>query len=59
MNIDQRENNMAEPPLKPLVGKHSFPIIKRKISGDQPPAHGIGLRLAVYQGPGLCGDRKV
>jgi hypothetical protein len=51
---------MAEPPIKPLHGKwKSFPIIKRKVSGDEPPAHGVGLRFAAYQGPALCGDRKV
>lgn len=51
---------MVAPPVKPLHGsstKHTLPIIKRKISGDEPPAHGAGLRLAVYQGVGLCGDR--
>lgn len=47
------------PPIRPLkTNEYSFPIIKRRISGDDPPFHGVGLRLAVYQGPGLCGDRK-
>jgi len=37
---------------------HPFPIIKRNIQGDNPPIASTGLRLATYQGPVLCGDRK-
>jgi len=37
---------------------HPFPIIKRNIQGENPPIASAGLRLATYQGPVLCGDRK-
>lgn len=36
----------------------SFPVIKRSLKGSDPPEEGKGLRLAVYQGSGLCGDRN-
>jgi len=39
-------------------GPNALPILKKKVVASEPPAEGTGLRLAIYQGPGLCGDRK-
>lgn len=46
--------------IKPAAatGPGALPVIKRKVSAKEPPAEGVGLRLAIYQGPILCGDRK-
>lgn len=49
---------MTSLPIKDNHSKWTFPIIKKHIASDEPPAPGKGLRLAIYQGPGMCGDRK-
>ena len=33
-----------------------FPAVRRRIADSNPPAEGEGIRLAIYQGPGLVGD---
>ena len=37
---------------------HPFPVIKKNIRATKPPEIGKGLRLATYQGPLMCGDKK-
>lgn len=39
-------------------GIYSLPIVRMSVSALEPPAEGKGIRLAVYQGQGLVGDRK-
>ena len=34
-----------------------LPIIKRRVRAVEPPSFGLGIRLGIYQGPILCGDR--
>lgn len=36
----------------------AFPRYRRRTSHTERPAPGKGLRIAIYQGPGLCGDRN-
>lgn len=36
----------------------NIPVIKRRIVSSDPPISGHGLRIGIYQGPLLCGDKK-
>ncbi len=37
---------------------HHLPIVRMNIAALDPPASGKGIRLAIYQGQGLVGDRS-